>query len=132
MVSIRTLATLTALVLGVTAQDPPPDAPPEEPAGPLLSLIPRPSIVLPEWPTTLVTLVPAPSGILTCATVLCIPDYVCIETEGRPKCVPSNRCGNVNCPAGTRCCNASCNLCTAPDVMCTQQVCDSTLELPAE
>ncbi|WQF82525.1 hypothetical protein CDEST_07539 [Colletotrichum destructivum] len=131
MVSIRTLATLTALALGVTAQDLPSDAPSEEPTG-LLPPIPLPSIVLPELPTTLVTLVPAPSGILTCATVLCIPDYVCIETEGGPRCVPQ-RCGKVICPVGTRCCNASCNLCTAPDVMCTQQVCESTtLEPPAE
>ncbi|KAJ0165106.1 hypothetical protein CTA2_12342 [Colletotrichum tanaceti] len=134
MVSIiRTLAALTALALGVTAQDVPPDAPLEEAAGGLLlPPIPGPSIVLPELPTTLLTVVPGPSGLLTCATVLCIPGYVCRETEGRPECVPPvpRRCGNVICPVGTRCCNASCNLCTAPDVMCTQQICESPLELP--
>ncbi|OHX00332.1 hypothetical protein CSPAE12_00943 [Colletotrichum incanum] len=99
-----------------------PDLLPGNPSA-LSTLIPRPSIVRPEKPTTLLTLVPAPSGLLTCATVLCKRGYVCQEKQGRPSCVPSNACGNIFCPFGTSCCNASCNVCTPPGVMCTQQVC---------
>jgi hypothetical protein len=34
-------------------------------------------------------------------------------------------CGSVMCGAGQICCNPSCGICTAPDVMCTQQFCDT-------
>ncbi|MDB4975695.1 MAG: hypothetical protein JWN48_4036 [Myxococcaceae bacterium] len=34
-------------------------------------------------------------------------------------------CGTVTCGEGQICCNPSCGICTAPDVMCTQQFCDT-------
>jgi len=35
-------------------------------------------------------------------------------------------CGAVSCPTGQICCNASCGICTPPDGVCTQQVCDES------
>ena len=35
------------------------------------------------------------------------------------------KCGQVMCGEGQICCNPSCGICTAPDVMCTQQFCDT-------
>ena len=32
-------------------------------------------------------------------------------------------CGKVTCAVGEVCCNPSCSVCTAPDGMCTQQLC---------
>jgi hypothetical protein len=37
---------------------------------------------------------------------------------------PGPVCGRITCAAGEICCNASCNICTPPDGMCTQQVCE--------
>ncbi|MDB4989358.1 MAG: hypothetical protein JWN04_4536 [Myxococcaceae bacterium] len=34
-------------------------------------------------------------------------------------------CGSITCGEGQICCNPSCGICTAPDVMCTQQFCDT-------
>ncbi|KAK4223858.1 hypothetical protein QBC38DRAFT_398861 [Podospora fimiseda] len=34
------------------------------------------------------------------------------------------QCGNAVCPKGYVCCNPTCNMCTKPDMACTQQVCD--------
>jgi hypothetical protein len=33
-------------------------------------------------------------------------------------------CGQINCAVGEMCCNASCSICTPPDGMCTQQLCE--------
>ncbi|KAI3534164.1 hypothetical protein CSPX01_12225 [Colletotrichum filicis] len=44
--------------------------------------------ILPINPTTLISLIPAPTGILSCSTVQCIPNYVCKEKNGAPICVP--------------------------------------------
>lgn len=37
-------------------------------------------------------------------------------------------CGSVTCGAGQVCCNASCGICTAPDMSCIQLACDSEPE----
>jgi len=42
---------------------------------------------------------------------------------------PGPACGKINCAHGEVCCNASCSICTPPDGMCTQQICES--DLPA-
>ena len=34
------------------------------------------------------------------------------------------QCGPNVCGAGQVCCNASCGICTQPDMVCTQQACD--------
>jgi hypothetical protein len=34
-------------------------------------------------------------------------------------------CGTIACAVGEVCCNASCSICTPPDGMCTQQVCEA-------
>lgn len=34
-------------------------------------------------------------------------------------------CGKLNCAQGEMCCNASCSICTPPDGMCTQQICET-------
>lgn len=34
-------------------------------------------------------------------------------------------CGQINCAVGEICCNASCSICTPPDGMCTQQICET-------
>lgn len=34
-------------------------------------------------------------------------------------------CGSRTCAAGQICCNASCGICTPPDGVCTQQLCDA-------
>lgn len=61
---------------------------------------------------------------------LCVEGYVWDETACA--CVPDTSleaCGDVVCPAGTECCNASCGICVEPGGVCTQQVCDSTTTL---
>ncbi|KAK1975041.1 hypothetical protein LZ30DRAFT_375825 [Colletotrichum cereale] len=84
-------------------------------------------------PSTLSTLAPAPSPIITCATILCRSPYVCRELEGRPGCYEKDPCGKVFCPYGTSCCNAGCSVCTPPDVMCTQEICGpDPIEAPVE
>ncbi|KAK4672069.1 hypothetical protein QC763_0000070 [Podospora pseudopauciseta] len=64
-----------------------------------------------------------------CATVRCAKGTTCKVLLGSPLCVPldarETKCGTAVCAAGMVCCNASCNLCTRPDMMCTQQVCQS-------
>jgi hypothetical protein len=39
-------------------------------------------------------------------------------------------CGARTCPAGQVCCNRSCGICTPPDGVCTQQVCESSDAAP--
>jgi hypothetical protein len=39
-------------------------------------------------------------------------------------------CGSVTCGEGQICCNPSCGICTAPDVMCVQQFCDEPTKGP--
>jgi hypothetical protein len=37
---------------------------------------------------------------------------------------PGPACGKINCAVGEICCNPSCSICTPPDGMCTQQICE--------
>ena len=61
----------------------------------------------------------------SCATVLCPTGTRCEEHDGSPACVSdgSQPCGSNVCGAGRVCCNASCGICTAPGMFCTQQAC---------
>ncbi|KAK0631198.1 hypothetical protein B0T14DRAFT_417318 [Immersiella caudata] len=63
-----------------------------------------------------------------CATVRCAAGYTCQAFGTRARCVPNNpesrvQCGASLCASGLTCCNPSCGICTAPGMMCTQQVC---------
>ena len=63
-------------------------------------------------------------------TAFCVEGYTWDETTC--SCVPTEsgeRCGDRVCGAGQVCCNASCGICTEPDMFCTQQACDSTPSL---
>jgi hypothetical protein len=51
------------------------------------------------------------------------PD-VCYGTCQRRE-VGGGSCGSATCPAGQRCCNASCGICTPPGVECIQIACAS-------
>lgn len=66
-----------------------------------------------------------PEKISPCATVRCGWEATCQVIGGKAVCVPPNRqvCGQVVCAEGLTCCNASCNTCVKPGMMCTQQVC---------
>ncbi|MFT3921667.1 MAG: hypothetical protein QM778_03955 [Myxococcales bacterium] len=44
-----------------------------------------------------------------------------VEDAGPPE---GPACGKLNCAPGEVCCNASCSICTPPDGMCTQQICE--------
>jgi hypothetical protein len=48
------------------------------------------------------------------------PQYPC-TIECPPKVTP---CGDTVCTGGKVCCNASCGICTEPDMFCTQQACE--------
>ena len=41
--------------------------------------------------------------------------------------IPGEVCGDIVCPDGELCCNASCGICTPPGGVCTQQACDDNL-----
>ena len=41
--------------------------------------------------------------------------------------IPGEVCGDIVCPDGEVCCNASCGICTPPGGVCTQQACDDNL-----
>ena len=51
-------------------------------------------------------------------------DIAAAEAELRGGGGPGVRCGDGRCGAGEVCCNASCGICTPPDGVCTQQVCE--------
>jgi hypothetical protein len=62
-----------------------------------------------------------------CAVTLCAPNTRCEVIGGEPVCVPSGGgepCGNVTCPQGQVCCNASCGICTPPGQFCIQIACE--------
>jgi hypothetical protein len=40
--------------------------------------------------------------------------------------IGGGQCGPRVCGPGTRCCNASCGVCTPPGAECTQQICSTT------
>ncbi|WDK10642.1 hypothetical protein CGRA01v4_01921 [Colletotrichum graminicola] len=73
-----------------------------------------------ETTSILSTSPPAPSPIITCATIRCIAPYVCREQEGVPGCYEKDPCGKVFCPYGTTCCNSLCNICAPPGTACIQ------------
>ncbi|KAK4442917.1 hypothetical protein QBC34DRAFT_222647 [Podospora aff. communis PSN243] len=63
-----------------------------------------------------------------CATVRCAAGYTCQAIGNRARCIPTKpeprvQCGASLCASGMTCCNPSCGICTAPGMMCTQQVC---------
>lgn len=60
-----------------------------------------------------------------CATVRCAAGTHCSASGGSASCVPDSAdCGDVTCPAGTQCCNASCGWCRAPGILCPQIACE--------
>ena len=44
----------------------------------------------------------------------------CVRRDACPR---ERRCGGRCCPQGQVCCNPSCQICTPPDGVCTQQAC---------
>ncbi|KAK2016380.1 hypothetical protein LZ32DRAFT_601604 [Colletotrichum eremochloae] len=66
---------------------------------------------------------PGPPPGLTCDTIQCIKPWVCQNIDGKPGCY--QKCGSGYCPYNTTCCNAGCNTCAPPGMMCTQPVCNS-------
>jgi hypothetical protein len=44
--------------------------------------------------------------------------------EAAPEPAVGAACGKLNCAVGEVCCNPSCSICTPPDGMCTQQICE--------
>jgi hypothetical protein len=57
----------------------------------------------------------------------CHPNQICPKYACRIECPPKTTpCGDTVCTGGQVCCNASCGICTAPDMFCTQQACEPT------
>ncbi|KAK4465061.1 hypothetical protein QBC42DRAFT_25769 [Cladorrhinum samala] len=67
-----------------------------------------------------------------CATVRCGNETKCVVVSGTARCVPitAQVCGKTVCAQGLVCCNASCSICTKPDMMCTQQACNPSAVEP--
>jgi hypothetical protein len=55
-------------------------------------------------------------------TLPCPFTYQCKIVNGKPACVPQTKCGQVICPSGQTCCNASCGICAPPGVLCAHIV----------
>jgi hypothetical protein len=53
-------------------------------------------------------------------------DPVATQTDEIIGPIGGGQCGPRVCGPGTRCCNASCGVCTPPGAECTQQVCSAT------
>jgi len=65
-----------------------------------------------------------------CASVRCRAGTHCVDNGGKATCVPDSgqSCGQVTCPVGTECCNASCGWCVPPGMSCIQIACTSGTE----
>jgi hypothetical protein len=57
--------------------------------------------------------------------VRCAAGTHCVANGSSASCVPDTEtpCGDVTCPAGTYCCNASCGMCAPPGFACIQIAC---------
>ncbi len=60
-----------------------------------------------------------------CVRAPCPPVEECVLDE-----VGGTACGDVTCGEGQVCCNASCGICTAPDMACIQTACEPNEENP--
>lgn len=66
-----------------------------------------------------------------CVFTQCQAGATCRAIENVPVCISDGtlQCGQNTCAKGNVCCNASCSMCAAPGMFCTQQVCPSNEKL---